>query len=136
MAPNAEAVIELRQELSPGLLDLEGFERIWVLYWADQTSQAQLQVRPFLDNKEHGIFATRSPSRPNPIGLAAVELRHIEGNRLHIRGVDMLDQTPVLDIKPYVPAFDRFDAARIGWLSGKTDHLVFGDDRFHANPPP
>jgi len=89
-----------------------------------------MQVRPYLEDEKHGVFATRAPARPNPIGLTAVRLLGIEDNRLLIAGVDMLDETPLLDIKPYVPAFDSFAVNRVGWYQDKTAQGAVADDRF------
>jgi len=127
---DAQGVVELLPELIPGLRDLAEFERIWLIYLLDRASAVQLVVRPYMDTVERGVFATRSPARPNHIGLSAVRLLSVEENRLLIAGVDMLDGTPLLDIKPYVPAFDSFDATRIGWYEGRLRPDVVADDRF------
>ena len=116
VARGAEGTVEVFPEFVGGLQDLEGFERIWLLYWFDQAVPARLRVVPFLDKAERGIFATRAPCRPNPIGLSVVRLNGIEGNALMIEDVDILDGTPLLDIKPYVPAFDAYPDASSGWL--------------------
>jgi tRNA-Thr(GGU) m(6)t(6)A37 methyltransferase TsaA len=130
VAGGAEGIIELLPELEPGLKDIEGFERLWLLYVLDRASEAQLVVHPYLDACEHGIFATRSPARPNHIGLSAVRLLGREGNRLRVADVDMLDGTPLLDIKPYVPAFDHFPVTRVGWFQNKSVAGAVADDRF------
>ena len=135
MAKNIEGSIEVFPECVPGLQDLDGFERIWLLYWFDRRAGSRLLVTPFLDQQEHGVFATRSPCRPNPLGLSCVRLLGVEGARLHITEADILDQTPLLDIKPYVPAFDVFETERIGWLTNKASHVVLADDRFTSTPP-
>jgi tRNA-Thr(GGU) m(6)t(6)A37 methyltransferase TsaA len=113
-----------------------GFDRLWLIYLLDRASAVQLVVRPYLDSEERGVFATRSPARPNAIGLSAVRLLGVEENRLLIAGVDMLDGSPLLDIKPYVPAFDCFNLARAGWYTGKTAAGVVADNRFEAQLPP
>lgn len=100
-----------------GLRDLEGFSHIFLIYCFHKVSGPQLTVTPFLDSKPHGVFATRAPKRPNPIGLSVVRLVSIKENVLSLENVDMLDGTPVLDIKPYVPAFDEQDGVRVGWLA-------------------
>jgi len=92
----------------------------------------QLVVVPYMDTSERGVFATRSPARPNHVGMSAVRLLSVEQNRLLIADVDMLDGTPLLDIKPYVPAFDSFEHARAGWYANKTAAEVVADDRFEA----
>jgi tRNA-Thr(GGU) m(6)t(6)A37 methyltransferase TsaA len=83
-----------------------------------------LLVKPFLDDKLHGVFATRSPARPNPIGLSLVRLLKIDGNTLHVKGIDVIEGTPVLDIKPYIPKFDDRRATRIGWFSSKISKVA------------
>ncbi len=131
MAKGVEGWVEVFPEFAPGLRDLKGFERIWLVYWFDRTTPAQLVVKPFLDRQEHGVFATRSPCRPNAIGLSCVRLLGVDENRLRIGELDVLDETPLLDIKPYVPAFDCFGASRVGWLEGKdTKSAVLADGRF------
>jgi len=107
--------IEIRPDLTAGLADLEGFSHIIVLYHFHRAGATQLRVTPFLDNTPRGLFSTRAPKRPNPLGLSIVKLTGVEGNILHIENVDMLNGTPVVDIKPYVPDFDRHDADRVGW---------------------
>lgn len=125
--------IELFAGYSEGLLDLEGFERLWLIYVLDRVSGVQLRTTPYLDTEQHGVFATRSPARPNRIGLSAVRLTGIEHNRLLVADVDMLDGTPLLDIKPYVPAFDVFPVSRIGWYAGKSIAGAVADSRFKAD---
>jgi tRNA-Thr(GGU) m(6)t(6)A37 methyltransferase TsaA len=132
LAQDVEGTVEVFPEFAAALQDLEGFERIWLLYWFDRSAPFRPRVTPFLDSEAHGLFATRAPCRPNPIGLSAVRLLRCEGRRLHIAGVDILDQTPLLDIKPYVPAFDHFEVRRAGWLDGKPPRRVVADDRFRA----
>ena len=103
-----------------------------LLYHFHQVQETQLLVTPFLDSRPHGIFATRAPRRPNPIGLSVVKLLGRTGNILHIEQVDLLDGTPLLDIKPYVPEFDRLRATRVGWLEqarGQVRHKK-SDNRF------
>ena len=130
LAQGAEGVVELRPELEPGLRDIEGFERLWLIYQFDRASQPQLTVRPYLDRSEHGIFATRSPARPNLIGMSAVRLLERKGSFLFIADVDVLDGTPLLDIKPYVPAFDHFTVTRTGWYPNRSPEGAVADDRF------
>lgn len=111
----AEGVIELTPELEPGLQDIEGFSHLYVIWEFHRAEGCDLVAHPPSDDRPHGVFATRSPQRPNPIGLTVVELVRRDGPRLHVRGVDMLDGTPVLDLKPYlsnVPA----ERLRRGWL--------------------
>jgi len=110
--------IELFPEFEEGLLDIEGFSHLIILYWLHKAEDAKLLVKPFLEDKVHGIFATRTPLRPTPIGLSIVRLLERKGNVLMIQGVDMLDGTPVIDIKPYSGRFDSFPDARNGWMDG------------------
>lgn len=114
-----------------GLRDLEGFEYVILLTYMHQATSEPLEVVPFLDSVAHGVFATRSPIRPNRIGLSVVRLIAIQGSTLRFEGNDMLDGTPVLDIKPYVPAFDARQTDRIGWFASKLDQLLNkpADDR-------
>lgn len=125
-----EIIIE--EQFSGGLKDLAGFSHIIVLYHFHLSNGYKLHCKPFLDDAIHGIFAIRGPARPNPIGLSVVELKSVVDNRLYIKGVDMVDGTPVLDIKPYVPQFDVRENVRIGWLEGKAEKgaTAKSDDRF------
>jgi tRNA-Thr(GGU) m(6)t(6)A37 methyltransferase TsaA len=127
---DSQGTVEIFAEFAEGLKDLEGFERIWLLYSFDRASEARLIVKPYLDPKPRGIFATRAPARPNHIGISAVRLLGIEGTVLRVAGVDMLDGTPLLDIKPYVPAFDHFPVTRVGWYKDSSPAGVVADDRF------
>jgi tRNA-Thr(GGU) m(6)t(6)A37 methyltransferase TsaA len=108
--------VEVLPELAEGLKDLDGFSHVILLYHFHRVQQARLTVTPFLDSQPHGVFATRAPTRPNPIGLSVVKLLGIDQNILHIENVDIVDGTPLLDIKPYVPEFDQHPADRVGWL--------------------
>ena len=122
-----------------GLSDLDGFSHIILIYTFNQLEGFELKVKPYLDKKERGIFATRSPCRPNPIGLTVVRLLEVDGCRLKISGVDMLDGTPLLDIKPSVPLFDEHGEQRCGWFEPHLETLrqkkiiPVADDRFHKN---
>jgi tRNA-Thr(GGU) m(6)t(6)A37 methyltransferase TsaA len=106
---------ELLPELADGLADLEGFSHVYLLYWLHRASPAVMRVQPYLQDIERGLFATRFPARPNPIGLSLVRLLRCEGSVLHFNGADMLDGTPLLDIKPYAPRYDVLDQPRGGW---------------------
>jgi len=117
-APRIEGTVEVFPQYAAGLRDLDGFERIWLLYWCDRAREAQLEVVPYRDTQKRGVFATRAPSRPNPIGLSCVRLLDVEGTTLRVAELDILDGTPLLDIKPYVPDFDVFSVARLGWYAG------------------
>jgi tRNA-Thr(GGU) m(6)t(6)A37 methyltransferase TsaA len=115
--------VEVLPEYEEGLKDLEGFSHIILVYHFHLSKETPLTVRPFMDNVDHGVFATRAPSRPNPIGVSTVRLEKVEGNILHIRDVDIVDGTPLLDIKPYTPEFEEREGVRIGWLEGNIDRL-------------
>ena len=129
---SAPGTIEVLPEYVEGLKDLEGFSHVILLYHLHKVRRVDLTVTPFLGSEQHGVFATRAPTRPNPIGLSIVELVRIEDNRLYLGNVDILDGTPLLDIKPYVPEFDQPADARVGWLEevrGKV-RSVKSDERF------
>jgi tRNA (adenine37-N6)-methyltransferase len=113
---DVEGVIEILSEFEPGLLDVEGFSHLFVIWVFHASEGYALQGTPPTDNRSHGVFATRSPYRPNPIGLTVVELLRRDGSHLHVRGVDMLDGTPVLDIKPYLSSVSEEKLKR-GWLA-------------------
>jgi tRNA (adenine37-N6)-methyltransferase len=112
----AEGVLEIQPEFVPGLMDIEGFSHLFVLWAFHRSEGFELVGRPPIDNREHGVFATRSPRRPNQIGLTVVELLGREGSRLRVKGVDMLDGTPILDIKPYMSSIPG-EKLRRGWLA-------------------
>ena len=109
-AKGIEGTVEVFNEYVPGLKDISGFDRIYLLYWFHRAKQYRLSVTPYLDKTERGLFATRAPSRPNPIGLSNVRLLGIDGNILRISELDILDGTPLLDIKPYFPHIDERDS--------------------------
>jgi tRNA-Thr(GGU) m(6)t(6)A37 methyltransferase TsaA len=115
---HAEGVLELLPQYEAGLADVEGFSHLFVLWVFDRAGPPQLLARPPGAGRAHGVFATRSPQRPNPIGLTVVRLLRREGTRLHVRGVDMLDGTPILDIKPYLSSVPASDLRR-GWLEAE-----------------
>jgi tRNA (adenine37-N6)-methyltransferase len=112
----AEGVLEIKPEFELGLIDIEGFSHLFVIWVFDRSGGFELIGTPPSDTQPHGVFATRSPRRPNPIGLTVVELQHREGANLHVRGLDMLDGTPILDIKPYLSNVSP-DRLRRGWLA-------------------
>ena len=112
----ADGVLKILPEFAPGLLDIEGFSHLYVLWEFDRSEGFELLGSPPSDNRQHGVFATRSPYRPNPIALSVVELLRREGADLHVRGVDMLDGTPILDIKPYLSSIPP-EKLRRGWLA-------------------
>ena len=113
---DVEAHIELEEKYAEGLKDLEGFSHAIILYYFHKSQREEIVVRPLLEPSEHGVFAIRSPYRPNHIGLSIVKIGRIEENRLYFTEVDVLDETPVLDIKPYVKYFDSRENVRCGWV--------------------
>jgi tRNA (adenine37-N6)-methyltransferase len=113
---DAEGRLEILREFEAGLADIEGFSHLFVLWEFDRSDSYELYGRVPVDGREHGVFATRSPRRPNPVGLTVVELLQRSGNILHVRGVDMLDGTPILDIKPYMSSIPM-EKLRRGWLT-------------------
>ena len=115
-AKGTNGTVEVFPEYAEGLKDIEGFSHIILLYHFNLSKESTLIVRPFMDNAAHGVFAMRGPSRPNPIGISVVCLVRVEENMLHIRDLDIVDGTPLLDIKPYIPEFDIREVERIGWL--------------------
>ena len=122
-AEGTEGRIELLPRYKDGLKDLDGFSHLILLYHFHLMDKVTMQAKPFMEDEEHGIFAIRAPSRPNPIGLSIVRLVDIEENVLHIKDVDIVDGTPLLDIKPYIPGFDEREEVRIGWLEDHIDKL-------------
>jgi len=127
-----KATIEVFPEYQAGLADLEGFSHIALLYFFHKSEGYKLQVVPFMDTVKRGLFATRAPKRPNPIGLSVVQLDEIKDGILHIQNIDIVDGTPLLDIKPYVPEFDHQSNIRTGWLEDarKTVSKRRSDERF------
>ena len=111
-----EGILEIREDLEPGLTDIEGFSHLYVIWAFDRAEGYSLVGTPPTDDRPHGVFATRSPRRPNPLGLTIVELLGREGRNLRVRGVDMLDGTPILDIKPYLSSIPA-ERLRRGWLA-------------------
>lgn len=131
-AHNTVGTIEVAPEYAAGLKDIDGFSHLLLIVHLHQAQPGQLEVTPYLDTQPRGIFATRSPRRPNPIGLSLVRLLRVDGATLHIGDIDLLDGTPVLDIKPYVPQFDDRPNARIGWFADNIHKVqnTRADDRF------
>ena len=130
-AEGTEGTVGVFTPFVEGLADLGGFDRVWLLYWCHRSGNPRMRVIPYRDTRERGVFATRAPARPNPIGLSCVELACIDRHVLHIRNLDILDGTPLLDIKPYVPAFDSFRTGRTGWLTEEGTGRTMADERFH-----
>jgi tRNA-Thr(GGU) m(6)t(6)A37 methyltransferase TsaA len=129
-AGDVEGVVEIFEPFVEALADVAGFSHVVLLTHLHRSRPWRPRVVPFLDTVERGLFATRSPSRPNPIGLSVVELVSVDGARLTVRGVDLLDGTPLLDLKPYVGEFDARHGARFGWLEAARARDVRSDDRF------
>jgi tRNA-Thr(GGU) m(6)t(6)A37 methyltransferase TsaA len=131
-AQGIAGTIEIEPEYAGGLKDIEGFSHIILVYHFHLSEGYSLDVKPFVDEHLRGVFATRAPRRPNPIGLSVVRLVKVEGSTLHIEDVDIINGTPLLDIKPYVPEFDVHEVEKTGWLSEKANkiHDVKSDERF------
>jgi tRNA-Thr(GGU) m(6)t(6)A37 methyltransferase TsaA len=127
-----KAKIEIFREYVAGLQDLEGFSHIILLYHCHLSKAYKLKVKPFLDDVERGLFATRAPARPNPIGMSVVRLIQIERTNLSVQDIDIIDKTPLLDIKPFVPDFDVRKTAKTGWLEKKAQNAekISDDGRF------
>ncbi len=131
-AGNATGRIVLQREYQDGLLDLEGFSHIYLIYLFHLSDGYSFRVRPFMDDNSHGVFATRAPKRPNPIGLSIVRLLSIRDNVIEFEGADMANGTPLLDIKPYIEQFDKVNHATSGWLKA-SDRAIMqarSDNRF------
>jgi tRNA-Thr(GGU) m(6)t(6)A37 methyltransferase TsaA len=131
-AKDIEGKIIVDEIYKDGLKDLEGFSHIYLIYHFHKADKVKLIVKPFLDTKERGVFSTRSPLRPNHIGISIVELIKIEGNELFIKGADILDHTPLFDIKPYIEKFDHPEKSRSGWMKSDIDEIADkrSDNRF------
>jgi len=127
-ARDIEGTVEIASEYAAGLKDIEGFSHITLLYQFHLSKGYSLTVKPYMDEQSRGVFATRAPSRPNPIGMSVVRLVRVEGNRLYIKGMDIVDGTPLLDIKPYVPQFDTPPVDKIGWLEEAVNKLPKAKD--------
>ena len=131
-AKGIKGKIVLKEEFTPGLTDLDGFSHIILIYHFHKSVGFELQIRPFLDNKKHGVFSTRAPKRPNSIGISVVQLLSMNKNILIIENVDMINKTPLLDIKPYIPDFDIYESENTGWIKNRTNNLneIKSDKRF------
>ncbi len=131
-AEGARGLIELSTEYEAGLKDIDGFSHIIVVYHFHRAGAGTLTVKPFLDTEPRGVFATRAPRRPNPIGISVLRLLRVEGCVLHVADLDILDGTPVLDVKPFVPEFDGRREARAGWLEKNKGKVrsARSDERF------
>ena len=132
-SPESEGLAEIFEPFEAGLTDLEGFSHIFLIYVFHRSRGYELVCRPYMEDRLHGVFAIRSPRRPNAIGVSVVRLIRREGRFLHLAEVDMLDGTSILDIKPFVPRFDHRDEVRVGWREGTfrdASHPTRSDDRF------
>jgi tRNA-Thr(GGU) m(6)t(6)A37 methyltransferase TsaA len=132
-ANGARGTVHIFESFRPGLKDLKGFERVWLIYWFDRSRPPELLVTPYLDTVKRGVFATRAPSRPSAIGISPVRLLSVHDGVLEVADVDILDGTPLLDVKPYVPEFDAHPVSRAGWFDKTRDHSGVADDRFEEN---
>ena len=131
--PEAKGRAELLKEYEPGLQDIEGFSHLILIYVFHRSIGYDLVCRPYMEEQVRGLFAVRAPRRPNPIGFSVVRLERREGNILYLAEVDMLDGTPLLDVKPFVPRFDHRDGAKVGWMEERFRKEGFrriSDDRF------
>jgi tRNA-Thr(GGU) m(6)t(6)A37 methyltransferase TsaA len=122
-AAGVQGTVEVFPEFAQGLRDLDGFSHIILIYHLHRSDGFTLLVTPFMDLVQRGVFATRAPKRPNPIGLSVVRLNKLRNQTLHIENVDILDETPLLDVKPYVSEFDHYSTDRIGWLEQTDRHV-------------
>ena len=127
-AQGIDGTVELFPGYTEGLKDVEGFSHLILIYHFHLSKESPLKVKPYMDNKVHGVFAMRGPSRPNSIGISIVRLVRVEGNILHIQDIDIVDGTPLLDIKPYVPEFDIREVEKIGWLEKNVHKLSTSKD--------
>jgi tRNA-Thr(GGU) m(6)t(6)A37 methyltransferase TsaA len=131
--PQSEGTAEVFEDYEEGLRDLEGFSHLILLYVFDRSQGYELVCRPYMEDRLHGVFAMRAPRRPNPIGLSVARLKRREGRVLHLAEMDMLDGTPLLDIKPFVPRFDHRSGVKVGWMEHTfrdESHRKISDERF------
>jgi len=131
-AGGEEGIVEVFPQYTEGLIDLEGFSHIILIYHFHLSRKFSLKVKPYMDDQLHGLFSTRAPARPNPIGFSIVRLIKIDGTKLYIRNLDIVDETPLLDIKPYVPEFNEPQVFKTGWLEKNIHKLskMKDDNRF------
>ena len=131
-AREVEGYVLVDEKYINGLKDIEGFSHIYLLYGFHKAARTELLVTPFMDKQTRGVFATRSPLRPNHIGMSIVELKRVEGNKVVVGGIDILDGTPLLDIKPYIEKFDAVKESVSGWLQASDEEIIKkrSDNRF------
>ena len=132
-AQGAEGRVILDDIFAPALDGIEGFERVWLVYWMDRAAAFRPRVTPYRDTQQRGLFATRAPCRPNPIGMSVVRLVRRDGSTVHVVDVDILDNTPLLDIKPYVPEFDSHPSSKAGWFDARRTDRTLADGRFNED---
>ncbi|HNY32143.1 MAG TPA: tRNA (N6-threonylcarbamoyladenosine(37)-N6)-methyltransferase TrmO [Fibrobacteria bacterium] len=127
--------LEVHDRWREALRDLDGFTHLWAIFWIDRSSPPEPTVIPYRDTVRRGLFATRTPSRPNPIGLSCLRIVSVVGRCVHVSGLDILDGSPLIDIKPYIPDYDSFRTASRGWLEGPSsrEEVVAADDRFYED---
>ncbi len=131
-AESVKGVVELLPELKHGLKDLDGFSHIYLIYVFHKATRTELEVIPFMDSVSRGVYATRSPLRPNHIGISIVQVEKVEGNKIYVKGIDVLDDTPLLDIKPYIQNFDEVTQSQSGWMNADQHSVKVkrSDERF------
>ena len=131
-AKNVIATLEIDKEYAPGLKDLEEFSHVYLIYYFHKAVRTELEVIPFMDTQERGVFATRSPLRPSHLGLSITKVLSIDDNIVTIKGIDVLDGTPLIDIKPYIPQFDGVNGVKTGWMDKSNSEVnsARSDDRF------
>jgi len=131
-ADGAKGIVEVFEKFKAGLKDVDGFSHIILIYEFHHSQGFELEVIPFMDTKSHGVFATRAPKRPNSIGISTVKVKRVEDCNIYVENVDILNGTPLLDIKPYVPEFDIYKDVCAGWLEKETNNVGSqrADDRF------
>lgn len=132
-AQNARGKVEIFEPYREAMKDLEGFSRVWLIYYFDRAKTWKPMVMPYRDVKQRGLFATRAPARPNAIGISAVKLVSVADDAIEVEEIDILDGTPVLDIKPYVPMFDSYPNEKAGWLDNDSVNKKTADERFDKN---
>jgi len=123
-ASDIEGQVVVHEKFAEGLRDLDGFSHIYLIYLFHKATRTELIVVPFMDTVGRGVYATRSPLRPNHIGISIVDLVSVEGNIVNVRGIDILDGTPLIDIKPFITAFDRVNASRDGWMTATSAEVA------------
>jgi tRNA (adenine37-N6)-methyltransferase len=132
-AQNARRKVDIFEPYRAALKDLNGFSRVWLIYYFDRAKTWEPMVVPYRDVHQRGLFATRAPARPNAIGISAVKLVSVEQGAIEVEEIDILDGTPVLDIKPYVPKFDSYPIEKAGWLDNESVNKKTADKRFDKN---